>query len=218
MSEEKKEEITEEEGKVNQTIYNDNLTEPIVNKKVLKKYRLHWYQKVPYPIRALFIKYWFFGLVYFLFEMGLGSIPYFSQSTEIYAVPTLLLTFITGLACGVFNDFFVYNILEVIEDDPGERNPYIMYKSRKIYSMLINIVYGVVVVFVSIYLCGLIVIAMNPNTEGDTYYYFREPLTCGLMMFAIDYAFIFIKNLIVYIYKKYIKHIDNFSFWRQNEI
>lgn len=192
----------------------DSLTEPIVDKRTLNKYRIHWYQKVPYPVRALFIKYWFFGLVYFLFEMGIGAIPYFriTDSTTIFGVNTIILILITGFALGVFNDFLVYNILDVIEDDPGEKAPYVFFKSKKFYSLFINIIYGECVAFLSLYLCGIIAMAISPD---NSMFYFREPLTCGLMMFVIDYLFLMVKNLVVYIYKKFICGESDFSYWRQ---
>lgn len=213
----KKETETKIEDKKEEIITDDNLTSPLIDKKTLNKYRIHWYQKIPYPIRALLIKYWFFGLVYFLFEMGIGAIPYFRNDSNatILAINSLILILITGLGLGVFNDFLVYNILDVIEDEPGERRPYIFFKNKKFYSMLINIVYGEVVCFISLYLCGLISMAIS---KDDSMFYFREPLTCGLMMFIIDYIFVSIKNLVVYIYKKYVKKISNYSYWRQNEI
>ena len=198
-------------------IYDEDLTKPLVDKKVLKKYQTHWYQKIPYPVRALLIKYWFFGLVYFLFEMGIGAIPYFrnDSSVSILAVNSIILMLITGLGLGVFNDLLLYNILDLIEDVPGEKRPYVLFKSKKIYSLFINSIYGVIVGFLSLYICGLIAKAISPTSET---YFFREPLTCALIMFIVDYIFLSIKNLIVYIYKKYVKKITNYSYWRQDEI
>lgn len=181
----------------------------LVDKKTLKKYRVHWYQKIPYPVRALFIKYWFFGLNYFLFDMGIGSLSFFSQSstTDIFAYATLILFLISGFALGVFNDIFVYNILDVIEDRPKEKEPFVIFKSTKLYSLFINIVYGIIVVFISRWISGSIALAIDPELT-NVWGWFREPLTCGLVMFVVDGAFIGIKNMIVLSVKK-IKDTDS---------
>ncbi len=179
---------------------NNGQKENLVDKKTLKKYKVHWYQRIPYPVRALFIKYWFFGLNYFLFEMGLGSISIFRESTgDTFAAASMILILISGLALGVFNDIFVYNILDVIEDYPGQKKPFVIFKSKKVYSLFINVIFGIVVAFLGRLLSGLIALAIDPELT-NVWGWFREPLTCGLMMFVVDGALISIKNFIVYLY------------------
>ncbi len=179
---------------------NNNQKENLVDKKTLKKYKVHWYQRIPYPVRTLFIKYWFFGLNYFLFEMGLGSISIFRESTgDTFAAASMILILISGIALGVFNDLFVYNILDVIEDYPGQKKPYVIFKSKKVYSLFINVIFGIIVAFLGRWLSGLIALAIDPELT-NVWGWFREPLTCGLMMFLVDGALISIKNFIVYLY------------------
>lgn len=168
--------------------------EGLVDKKTLKKYRAHWYNKIPYPVKALFIKYWFFGLVYFLFMNGLGSLEIF-RSEALFSVMTLVLILITGLAIGVFNDLLVYNILDVLEDYPGQKEDYVFFKSRKLYSIFINIVYGLVVGFSGIYLCGTIASLVDPSLSS---LWFREPFTCGLVLSVVDGVFLLLKYFFVH--------------------
>ncbi len=197
-----KEQLRDEDGNLismNPDASNDQ-KENLVDKKTLKKYRVHWYQRIPYPVRALFIKYWFFGLNYFLFEMGLGSISIFRESSgDTFAAASMILILISGIALGVFNDIFVYNILDVIEDYPGQKKPYVIFKSRKVYSLFINVIFGIAVAFLGRWLSGLIALAIDPELT-NVWGWFREPLTCGLMMFIVDGALISIKNFIVYLY------------------
>lgn len=181
----------------------DSSKESLVDKKTLRKYRIHWYQKIPYPVRALFIKYWFFGLNYFLFDMGLASIPFFRENTnETFYYTTLILIFVAGFALGVFNDIFVYNILEVIEDDPKQSKPYIFFKSKKLYSLFINIIYGILVGFLTHWLCAGLTTAIDP-TNGS--FWFREAFSCALIGFIVDGAFIGLKNLLVLAYHRFFK-------------
>lgn len=170
-----------------------------VDKNTLKQYRIHWYQKIPYPVRALFIKYWFFGLNYFLFDVGLGYLDFFqSSSGDIFAYATLILMLISGLALGVFNDLFVYNILDIIEDFPNEKEHYVIFKSKKLYSLFINILYGLLVGFISRLICGNLTRLIDPTLHT---FLFREPFTCALMMFVIDALFITIKNAFVSLFR-----------------
>jgi hypothetical protein len=189
----------------NQVVINgekEDSKEDLVDKKTLKKYRVHWYQRIPYPVRAEFIKYWFFGLNYFLFDMGIGSLEFFRGSTtDMLAYSTLILFLISGFALGVFNDIFLYNILDVIEDYPKQKQPFVIFKSKKIYSLFINIVYGIVVVFLSRWLSGLIALAIDPQLTSS-WGWFREPFTCALVMFVVDGAFIGVKNLIVLLVRR----------------
>lgn len=181
----------------NDSLKDDNL----VDKKTLKKYRIHWYHRIPYPVRALLIKYWFFGLNYFLFQMGLGSLDFFrGDATNTFAVSTLMLIFVSGFALGVFNDIFVYNILDVIEDEPGSKQPFVIFKSKKVYSLFINVIFGLIVGFLGTYLCGVLSQLVDPNLES---FWFREPLSAALVMFIVDGAFVGLKDLIVMIIRHF---------------
>lgn len=197
MDKKKSDERSENEILMSQTNSGDD--DSIVDKKTLKKYKVHWYNKIPYPVKALFIKYWFFGLVYFLFMNGLGSLPVFRNESS-FTVMTLVLVLITGLAIGVFNDLLVYNILDVIEDFPGQKDLYVLYKSRKLVSLLINVFYGLVLGFLSLYLCALISSAIDPTL---TSYWFREPFSAALVIFVLDAAFVGLKDLLArFVFRK----------------
>lgn len=192
---ENKSPIEEKEQKTNEELMNESNIDKddgLVDKKTLKKYRIHWYQKIPYVVRALIIKYWFFALVYFLFMNGLGSLEIFRSESN-FAGMTLVLMLITGLAIGVFNDLLVYNILDVIEDFPGQKDDYVMFKSKKLYSLFINIAYGLVVGFLSIYIGG----SLNSLIQIEKFsWLFREAFTAGLLLFVVDGIFILIKDFI----------------------
>lgn len=170
----------------------------IVDKKTLKKYRIHWYNRIPYPVKALFIKYWFFGLVYFLFMNGLGSLPVFQGGSQ-FSMMTLVLILITGIACGVFDDLLVYNILDVIEDYPGQKDSFVIFKSRKFYSIFVNVVYGVFLCIVSLYLCARFSSWIDPSLSS---YWFREPFSAALVIFVLDGIFVSIKDGLVHLFRR----------------
>ncbi len=197
-----KEALKDDEG--SKVVINPDV-EP-VDKKTLKKYRVHWYQKIPYPVRALFIKYWFFGLNYFLFDVGLGSLEFFQNSNlEFFTYATLIMMLVSGTALGAFNEVFVYNILDAIEDYPGEKNDYVFFKSKKLYSLFINVLYGILIGFLSRLVSGNLTKLIDPSLNS---FWFREPFTCALVMFVLDASFVFVKNLLVLLYHRFI-HPEN---------
>lgn len=190
---------------INPEVKKDYKDEDLVDKKTLKKYRIHWYQKIPYPVRALLIKYWFFGLNYFLFQNGLGSLSFFREaSQDLFALNTFILMIICGLAIGVFNDIFVYNILDTIEDYPGQSKDYVIYKSNKVISLLINTLYGLILGVVSLIICGLL-----SSLIGTDSFWFREAFSVAVIEFLIDFLIIGIKNIFVkYVFKK--REVEDF--------
>lgn len=154
------------------------------------KKQLAWYHRIPFFVKAVLIKYWFFGLNYFLFEMGLGYL-----FPDMSAYSAWLLILIASLAQGVFNDILVYNILDAWENKPGEAKNYELFKSKKLYSLFINIVYGFVWGFITYYLCGTIATAIQHLWPQS--YFFQEPLSFALIGFAVDAVFVSIKDGIV---------------------
>jgi|LAHS01.1.fsa_nt_gb hypothetical protein len=159
--------------------------------------RVKWYQKIPYWIKAVLVKYWFFGLEFYLVEMGIGSL--LQDSSYAY-----LLMLILGFASGVFTEVFVDNILDVFENKPGQSKAYILFKSPKLYSLFINVAYGIGWGFVSMLLFGLIQNAMlvNASEESITSFGMASPLLFALLGFAVDGVIVSLKDLGVLLYHK----------------
>ncbi len=150
--------------------------------------------RIPYPVKALFIKYWFFGLNYFLFQMGLGYL--FLQLTE---QNSLYLRLISSFALGVFNDFLVYPILDTIQIYDGQGSPYWRCRGKHIYSFFVNVLYGFIVGALSWFIClklYLLIASLDPST-----FFFREPFSFALVRFIVDGLFIFIKDIIIRLIK-----------------
>lgn len=155
-------------------------------------YHVSWFDKIPYWIKAVLLKYWSCGMVYFFFVMGLGV--YFMNTTY----DPYLVMLIVGVAMGFINDFVIYNILVAMDTDKNESRFYMMFKSKKVYSLLINIPYGIVWAFVTGIICALLVTVIPANEFG----LFREPLTYGVIGLAVDAIFVFIKDVAVYYCRK----------------
>lgn len=153
----------------------------------IKKYDKGFLNKVPYSIKAILIKYWFYGAVCFFSLMGFIGI-----SGENAAL-------VGGLIAGALFDIACYNILEMMDHDNNKARYYMMYKSKKIYSIFINVVYQV-----AVFLIAMVIISSIVSTYKDPVnnWFLQEPLSIALVLTAIDAIFLLIKNLLVKLLKK----------------
>ena len=153
----------------------------------IKKYDKGFLNKVPYSIKAILIKYWFYGAVCFFSLMGFIGI-----SGENAAL-------VGGLIAGALFDIACYNILEMMDHDNNKSRYYMMYKSKKIYSVFINVIYQV-----AVFLIAMVIISSIVSTYKDPVnnWFLQEPLSIALVLTAIDAIFLLIKNLLVKLFKK----------------
>lgn len=156
---------------------------------VEQPYKVSWFDRIPYWVKAVFIKYWFFGAIYFFFVMG---ITMFAESSYLPIYQML----VVGAAISFIVDFFVNPILEAIETPAHEGHYWWMFRSKKFYGLLINLVYGFALGFATSFLCAYLVTITPENSFGA----FREPLTFAAVTLILDLAAIWLKNLLVYIF------------------
>lgn len=171
-----------------------NNEELIEEEEPLKKPRLSPFSKIPYWIKAILIKYWFYGLYYYLVYMGIGALFKENDVTS-----TIIMLIIFCFFGGILNDLILSGILIVLERKPNEHKPFVIYKKEKsVISSVINVIYGFIWGTSSVLLTGLIA----TNLPSDWTWFGREPLTFALFALAIDMVFVGIKDLIVYLVKK----------------
>ncbi|MFA6812001.1 MAG: hypothetical protein WCR45_02755 [Bacteroidaceae bacterium] len=153
-------------------------------------YKLSRFQRIPFWVKAVLIKYWSFGMIYYFIIAGLG----------IYLIKyDVSLSFlIMGIVMGLVNDIVVNNILEVIDDENHHAHWYWIFKSKKVYSLLINIVYGVIWGVISGIFSAFLASVIPNNTIG----LFQEPFTFALVGSLVEAFFVGIKDLIVYKHQK----------------
>ena len=150
--------------------------------------KVSWFYKIPYWIKAIVLKYWFFGLEYYLIEVGLG---YFFQDAS-YAYVLML---ILGFCKGVFDDLFVYSILDVMEHKKGQAKPFVLIKTKKIWSLFINVIYGFVWGIATVYIGTLFDLACGVPWEF-------QPLAIAFIGFLLDAGVVGLKDLIVLLVNK----------------
>ena len=156
-----------------------NNTEPMVRKK----------RKLPSWFKAVFIKFWFAGAVFFFVGWGL----FISTADQ------LDLTLALGLALGTVTDLMVNRIFFSMERGKGEYQPFIMFPQKKYWGFLLNNSYGIVLCVFVVYTYHIInVVAINVWHLPETSVVLgAEPILFGVFCLVYDMLFLQIKKLLV---------------------
>ncbi len=140
--------------------------------------------KIPDLLKVMFFKWWFAGATCFFFYFGLGTVV---QGVEILIV--------LGAALGAVTDLLTNNVLKHFEPVDHAWDKYMFISVRKFWSIFLNVIYGGVILYIVIYIYGLINQAINTiNGTDNTIPLGVEPLLFGLFVLLIDMFFILIKN------------------------
>jgi hypothetical protein len=150
--------------------------------------KIPWYEKIPFSVKAIVFKYWFIGLDYFLFAMGLTL--WMGDNYNPYLQMAIL-----GLAMGFFDDFLLYNINGAMESGDRQAQWYEIYKSRKFLSLLINLVYGLAWSFLTSYSAAY----LASLTQNGL---FQEAFSWALVGLVVDALLLFFKDLPLYLVRR----------------
>lgn len=163
-------------------------------KKEFDPYKTDLLSKIPVWLKALFIKWWFCGMVCYFIGMGLGLV----------ITSTLDLVVVTGIVLGIAVEVLVNPVFKYLETDAREYDNYMMFPFpfNAYWTFFANIIYYALIA------CGVAgcYFVINEYMFSLT----REPLLDGVFTLAIDMLFIGIKDLTVFLVKKYRrKEINN---------
>lgn len=167
----------------------DKKTYPKTNTDPGKKYRSSSFiDKIPSPIKALFIKFWFNGAVCFFIYWGLGM----------YIWDTLDMLVILGLVMGIVTDLLVNNAFRFFAITPDSNNKWMLFPKKKFWTFFANIAYGIIVVVIVAWIYNATNVMLNiwNGTDGQIFIGV-EPILFGILYVAVDMIFIGAKNLIV---------------------
>ena len=157
-----------------------------------KQYRSGILDRIPAPVKALFVKFWFNGAVCFFIFWGLG----------LYVADILDMLFIMAIVLGMVNDILTNNALRFVETLPHENNKWMMFPQKKYWTFIANIFYAFMVLFsvVSLYE-GINGLANNILGTENQIYLGVEPICFGIFYVGFDLLFIGMKYLIKSIIK-----------------
>lgn len=155
-------------------------------------YKVDKFARIPAWIKALFIKFWFAGLVSYFVNMGLA----------VYVTDPLDLMLIDGVLLGVLVDCMVNPIFRMMQSSDKEYDKYMMFPFpfKKYWTFITNILYYlVVIVCVEFIYYGINLLVQM--IKGSLFVAV-EPLLMGFLVLLVDMAFIGIKDLLVYLVKR----------------
>lgn len=182
----------------------ENKVEDLIDEKGKKvdPYHVDKLSKVPAWIKVVFIKFWVAGAICYFFLWGLG----------IYVTNPLDMLVLTGIGTGIITDLLVNSAFLYFESDKKEYHKYMLlpYPAKKFWTLLINIPFGIIEVYCVYYLYVLanyIIVAIKGLDKTDIPLSV-EPLLYGLFFVLVDFVFLFIKNLIVKIYKDALNKVN----------
>lgn len=170
-------------------------TEYKKSSKEFNPYKLDRLSRIPTWIKAIFIKWWFAGMVCYLINMGLSSVIPNDENRML----------LTGVVLGIVVDVLVNPALRYFQSSDKEYNNYIMFPFpfKKFWTFFTNIIYYIAVQFAVLYsYMGLnMMIDAITGTTGNIHVGV-EPLLYGTFSVIIDMIFIGIKDLIVFLVRR----------------
>ena len=172
---------------VDRLVNADKKTYPKTKSDPGKKYRSKGFlDRIPSPIMALFIKFWFSGAVCFFIYWGLGM----------YIWDSLDMIVVLGVVMGMVTDVLVNNAFRFFAVTEGENDKWMLFPKRKFWTFFTNIVYAVILVWLValIYSVTNVLLNMVNGTDGQIFLGV-EPVLFGILYVAVDMLFIGIKNL-----------------------
>lgn len=111
---------------------------PHYSKEELEKYKSGKFKwRFPQPLKALLIKYWFYGAICFFVFMGLG----------VYVKNSLDMFFVAAIITGMVTDLLVNHFLRFTEKLPGGNKKWMMVTRRGTVGFVMNLLYGFVIMF-----------------------------------------------------------------------
>ena len=155
------------------------------SEKELRRYRTRKGITMPEWVKVLLLKIWFAGVVCYFIIWGLG----------LYMSAALDLVVVSGIALGLVNDLLLNNLLHFMEETPGQNDKWMMFPSKNVVSLGLNILYSLVVMF-CVYTTYTTVNAGIAAAAGaaDEVALGVEPISFGLLYMAFDMAFVGIKR------------------------
>lgn len=154
-----------------------------------KKYRSQGlFNKIPFWVKALFMKFWFNGAVCFFIFWGLG----------IYVTDMLDMIVVMSVVLGMVTDILVNNAFRFLADYEGQNNKWMMFPQKKYWTFFANIFYAFIILVGVIWFYNIInVVANNIKGTESGLYVAVEPLLFGLSYMFIDMVFITMKNTMI---------------------
>lgn len=168
----------------------DESNSPQVSEEELRKYRAGTKKKIPMWVKVVLIKAWFAAALCWFFIIGM---PFTDVLDRIV---------ITGLAYGFVLDLLVNNVLRFIEETPGSNDRWLLVSRKGYVSLLLNIVYGLVLMILIVNTYEVLNVAINAIRGAEPVDGVMpvavsvEPILFGVFAMAWDMLFLKMKGML----------------------
>ena len=160
---------------------------PRYAKAELEKYRSHRFKwRVPEGLKAVLIKWWFYGAVCFFVFMGLGM--YLGNQWDLF--------FVAAIVMGMVTDLLINHFLRFTEKLPGGNRRWMMVSRRGTVGFILNLAYAFLLLFLVITAYGA-VNALLSALSGGQMVLGVEPLGFGLAVVGADMLCIGVKRMLM---------------------
>ena len=151
-----------------------------------RQYRSSFLDKIPFWVKAVFMKFWFNGAVCYFIYWGLG----------LFVANLENMILVLALSLGIVTDILVNNAFRFFAPTPGANDKWMMLPKKKLSNLFLNVAYSFLVPIAEVWLYNSINAVINAmrGTTGEVFLGV-EPILFGLFYVVIDLLLIGMKNL-----------------------
>ena len=159
---------------------------PSYSEEELKKYRSKSRLNINPVFKALFIKFWFSGVVCYFFIWGLGM----------YIPSNLYLYFVTAIGMGFVKDILENNLYRFVANPEGSNDRWMMFPKKSYMSLVFNVLYAILVTG-CVYFTYQGINFVGTSGNNDRVVFGVEPIFFGIFYMGFELLFLWMKHMAV---------------------
>ena len=157
---------------------------PSYSEEELKKYRSKSRLNINPVFKALFIKFWFSGVVCYFFIWGLGM--YIPSNLDLY--------FVTAIGMGFVKDILENNLYRFVANPEGSNDRWMMFPKKSYISLVFNVLYAILVTG-CVYFTYQGINFVGTSGNNDRVVFGVEPIFFGIFYMAFEMLFLWMKHM-----------------------
>ena len=159
---------------------------PSYSEEELKKYRSKSKLNINPVFKALFIKFWFSGVVCYFFIWGLGM--YIPSNLDLY--------FVTAIGMGFVKDILENNLYRFVANPEGSNDRWMMFPKKSYMSLVFNVLYAILVTG-CVYFTYQGINFVGTSGNNDRVVFGVEPIFFGIFYMGFELLFLWMKHMAV---------------------
>ena len=159
---------------------------PSYSEEELKKYRSKSRLNINPVFKALFIKFWFSGVVCYFFIWGLGM--YIPSNLDLY--------FVTAIGMGFVKDILENNLYRFVANPEGSNDGWMMFPKKSYMSLVFNVLYAILVTG-CVYFTYQGINFVGTSGNNDRVVFGVEPIFFGIFYMGFELLFLWMKHMAV---------------------